>query len=532
MAASYPGRRIPIDLRGQQDFENLVVWTKALLMESDFQHQITILPTRLIDVKQPNDPDVVLVRTIAGYRKQEPVDHDAKYIALSHCWGNGVPLEGRLLCSNWSDRHESIKIDSLTPNFQDAIVFTRALRMQYLWIDALCIIQDSSSDWEREAAQMGDYYKNSWLTISAGMTKDGQKGLFGERLAPFDPMCRLMTLPSFLTPSYALFFAFDPLEPPSKSMLNRLRGTQGPRIEDDSAKERILFEPKREYLQSLQSALLSRAWVLQEDLLSRRQISFEPSQVYFRCDDFVEFESGHREKLDTDNYVSMGRSSLLSGDWEQIVREYSVRDLTKPKDKLIALHGLAGEYYELHQDEYFAGIWKKSFLKGLLWERPYGVADGVCSRPPDYRAPTWSWAAVKGPVQHRLFTESERKWTKVLNVKVEPSSDGVGVSGGSLTARGMFVAHFRVSPVQATARVFSVPNVSNKDIAASCNLDVRPPGWAGDKQFSILFITDMEGLLLEPVPNKRLVFKRVGMYQGMLSDLLDKGPAYCTVTIL
>jgi hypothetical protein len=54
--------------------------------------------------------------------------------------------------------------ESTTQLFQDAISVTRALGIRYLWIDALCILQDSVKDWEQESANMAAVYTNS-MTI-------------------------------------------------------------------------------------------------------------------------------------------------------------------------------------------------------------------------------------------------------------------------------------------------------------------------------------------------------------------------------
>ncbi|KAH6619006.1 hypothetical protein C7974DRAFT_317958, partial [Boeremia exigua] len=40
---------------------------------------------------------------------------------------------------------------TLPLTFQEAVVFTQWLGVRYLWIDALCIIQEDEVDWSREA---------------------------------------------------------------------------------------------------------------------------------------------------------------------------------------------------------------------------------------------------------------------------------------------------------------------------------------------------------------------------------------------
>jgi hypothetical protein len=66
------------------------------------------------------------------------------YATLSHCWGKIVPF--KLLASNISELKQGISLSQLPKTFQQAIVVTRQLSVEYIWIDSLCIIQDSKSD--------------------------------------------------------------------------------------------------------------------------------------------------------------------------------------------------------------------------------------------------------------------------------------------------------------------------------------------------------------------------------------------------
>jgi Heterokaryon incompatibility protein (HET) len=65
--------------------------------------------------------------------------------------------------------------------FEDAIVVTRKLHVQYLWIDSLCIIQDDPEDWGTESLLMDQVYKNALLNIAATAASDSSGGLFYSR---------------------------------------------------------------------------------------------------------------------------------------------------------------------------------------------------------------------------------------------------------------------------------------------------------------------------------------------------------------
>lgn len=87
------------------------------------------------------------------------------WATLSYCWGHSPPLKTEI--ATLKERCEKIPFESMPALFRDAIVLTRRLGYSYLWIDAICIIQDSPSDWTVEAANMGYIYKESSITIVA-----------------------------------------------------------------------------------------------------------------------------------------------------------------------------------------------------------------------------------------------------------------------------------------------------------------------------------------------------------------------------
>lgn len=97
------------------------------------------LPTRVLDVK-----DRVFLHQSHGKR--------ATYIALSHCWGQRPHI--RAIISNLAAREREIPWSFLPILFQGAVTITRQLGIHYLWIDALCIVQDDGIDWQMESAKM------------------------------------------------------------------------------------------------------------------------------------------------------------------------------------------------------------------------------------------------------------------------------------------------------------------------------------------------------------------------------------------
>jgi hypothetical protein len=118
------------------------------------------LPSRLLYVGNTNNPDSLRLALATGIDK-------AKYIALSHQWGNILDNEKKEFCTtkdNIDQRLSNFNISDLPRTFQDAIKVTRELHVQYLWIDSLCIIQagDDGKDWESESNLMESVYSSAY----------------------------------------------------------------------------------------------------------------------------------------------------------------------------------------------------------------------------------------------------------------------------------------------------------------------------------------------------------------------------------
>lgn len=95
---------------------------------------------------------------------------NTNYAALSHCWGSVQPLT--LNTSTAQQLYSGISIETFPRTFQNALWVTHKLNLPYLWIDSLCIIQDSNDDWVRGSARMCDVYRNTYLTIAATKSKN------------------------------------------------------------------------------------------------------------------------------------------------------------------------------------------------------------------------------------------------------------------------------------------------------------------------------------------------------------------------
>lgn len=328
---------------------------------------------------------------------------------------------------------------ALPRTFKDAIQISRSLGVSYLWIDSLCIIQNSPEDWRRESRLMDKVYRYSACNIMAEAATNCDGGLFFGR-----------------DPQRLGIFTLDEKQTSSLSHRSTVCVTQDyVHAKSDKGKG---------------SPLYSRGWVCQERWLAPRQISFHSNQVFWECTKLKACEAfpAWEAKVDHDgNFPTQRRTSqpwgkglvrqhtytvnrrdTYSFSWRAVVESYTTCTLTKEQDKLIAIQGLANIYKSLRDDDYLAGLWRKQLPSGLMWTTRNGLqANGEPTyRPEKYRAPSWSWASVEGTIE--IFPEvypEEERWVElcqVLEAKTTPlGEDTTGqISDGYIKLRGRLLS--------------------------------------------------------------------------------------------
>lgn len=301
--------------------------------------KISWLPTRLVDVGLHGG----IIRLVETQQISE--DRYSPYFTLSHRWGATSDQSRRLLSSNKSAWMKSIPTDQMPALFQDAIQFTRDMNISYIWIDSLCIIQDSPEDWSIEAALMGRVYAQSLCNIAASIAsaKDGlDDGLFYTRTV--EDIASSAMVRKFL-------------------VRKDHQGIYEISISDNS------------YIDRYESLLYRRAWVLQEQLLSPRTIHFS-KQLVWECREERASETypvggsliiynTHSRNLSKD--WRSGLQDLGSNFWEEVMGEYIGCTLTYSSDRLVAIGAIAREFQTELNDVYLAGLWKKDLPFNLLW---------------------------------------------------------------------------------------------------------------------------------------------------------------------
>ncbi|KAL3425198.1 heterokaryon incompatibility protein [Phlyctema vagabunda] len=336
-----------------------------------------LLPTRVIDIGESSSGEKPRLLNTLGQM--------GTYLALSHCWGGHMPV--KLLSTNLQQFGSAIPFQDLPANFQDAITITRELGFRYLWIDSLCIIQDSHQDWENEAKKMADVYQNALLTIAASTSSKSTEGIL----------------------------KIDKSSDGTDIPMHRLR------LNDDETSFDFVYltwkDGEEEDLNRifLKGSLASRGWTLQERVLSHRILHYGKRQIYWQCRQGFQAADGIPEGNLTPQQVSYpGISQHLANkvtasagvniqsvyeDWYDLVNEYSAKSLTYGNDKFPALAGLATEVSLATGDQYMAGVWRRDWRRGVLWYPEMNTA--VHIKP--YRAPSWSWATTDEPI---IFPQS------------------------------------------------------------------------------------------------------------------------------
>jgi hypothetical protein len=135
-----------------------------------------LIPSRLLTFPiAPPKGEELVVKLV----QSTELSNDTQYVALSHCWGgHQFPIPCTLEASLKTHTNDGLRYTELPKTFREAIDVTRAMGYEYLWIDSLCIIQDSADDWKKEARRMAIIYDNAIFTIAAMDAENSSQGLF------------------------------------------------------------------------------------------------------------------------------------------------------------------------------------------------------------------------------------------------------------------------------------------------------------------------------------------------------------------
>ncbi|KAK0106270.1 hypothetical protein ONS96_003910 [Cadophora gregata f. sp. sojae] len=328
---------------------------------------------------------------------------DTPYLTLSHRWGSwpSIQLSSTTSFLLWEDISRHLLHTPGAAVFRHAIQVTRSLGFRYLWIDALCIMQDNDIEKMQEIMRMDDIYLNCALNIAA--TEGTVDGLvFDRNVHQFNRDWETVRRPN--KQSNLCLKAFcDWSYPLHIGELNR------------------------------------RGWVFQERYLAPRIVHFTKDQVYWECrclwaNEIIPSGSLDAYRRREPKPIPFENSSTLTYEqkdaariqWYNLLELYSRTLVTFPNDRLLAISGIAKRYCKhagLNPSDYLAGMWKLDTPLSLLWHEP---GSNLPRRPEAIPlngeaadAPTWSWASILTDAVFvmRLYASFQTR-TEVLAVKM------------------------------------------------------------------------------------------------------------------
>jgi hypothetical protein len=219
---------------------------------------------------------------------------------------------------------------------------------------------------------------------------------------------------------------------------------------------------------------------------------------------------------------------ILAARWETIIDRYTLCNLTKPEDKLIALSGIAKHAQIILNDEYLAGLWKKALPHQLLWRRQR--ASEYLKKSAVYRAPTWSWASVDGRISSGKY-DTAFTLIHILKVSITPkSSDVTGqVVGGFIKMSAPLI---NISTRQLDSETYYQKSwaghgafTSNSILEFEFTFDTGRP-LAVASYYIVLHAYQhwQRAIVLEKVPSQKGHFKRCGVVEISIHENLDMSP--------
>ncbi|KAL0935726.1 heterokaryon incompatibility protein [Colletotrichum truncatum] len=324
----------------------------------------------------------------------------------------------------------------MTQSVRDAVRVCRSLSIRYLWIDALCIIQDDAADWQRESASMAFIYNNAYCTIVAASTSSCHQSFLERR---FD----MMTVPfvSRINPESAGHYGLY---------------ASGYGAGGAFAWPTLDFDKNCKWLH--------RGWTYQERKMSRRSIFFGRNMIHFECSSM-----SVAENQEPDSRRALSRPSALGElikhqdpnsvykQWDMIITSLNLKEFTFVHDKLPSVSGIAKLFAGLAGgDRYVAGLWQQDLPFGLLWFSRCAVIPRFnislrqltnrLRHPTPYIVPSWSPAYIsdtqisRSLLGHRIERQEFRPRCSVIEAQVTVNGENAygQVQDGVLKVRGRF----------------------------------------------------------------------------------------------
>ncbi|CAH0043235.1 unnamed protein product [Clonostachys rhizophaga] len=406
------------------------------------------VPPRLLQVDAGGNFRLVLKDNVKPW---------ARYAILTHCYATDDGTT-RLMQSTFERFLSSQPLSILPPSYRDAFTVLQRMGLQYLWIDRLCVLQDSRSDLAAHENARKDIHANSFLGIGAAWSSSPASGLFVER----DPECVVANDNQFYTANDGTIIPLS-----AKSLVQRIN---------------FLNEP------------LSRsASALEARFLTPRMVHFGSKMVFWECYGAIADEvhprarhintgSGRESEIDLfgsdikplhgiQYTPSNNRTAQILSQWRAIVEQYTQCEVQQQDGGGRLLAHVASEIKRLLEQEsvqevtYLAGMWKNFFPAELLWHSIPNATRRVRDR-----APSWSWLSLEAPIRYstiHLEKANASLLCELINTPCNPDGTicNIVLSGKLAIA---IVSPKTVLPVCAeTETILETKALKNPDTGAS-----------------------------------------------------------------
>jgi hypothetical protein len=284
--------------------------------------------------------------------KLKKISWEEKYFTLSYVWGKDNV--------NFCARKENLELlhtaggvsqvlHRIPWTVRDAINLVSAVGERYLWVDAICIVQDEHISKQAAIESMSLIYSKAFVTIIAASGPDANSGLPGIRRGT-----RILTSAIKIKPDLTL--------------------------------------------------MLDQTGLEQEQKLSIRTLTFANNRVYWNCrvmnaqEDITNNEDALiAEREDPirwrGSYYDLDEGPDNFSQYTNLVQMYSQMKLGHPIDALNAFRGISDVLTSRAKGTTYGGLPVEWLDLALLWEPVAGAI-----RRPEH--PSWSWAGWEGPIDH------------------------------------------------------------------------------------------------------------------------------------
>jgi hypothetical protein len=336
-----------------------------------------------------------------------------------------------------------IPLNRIPRTLQQAIQVTVAMGFVNLWIDAICIIQDSKEDKDLEIPSMDRVYQNAVFTIFAACADSTAEGFSKQR----DPWWIKPCLIHYRTTTRHY----------------------------DYHHQRYISFHKDGFVD--EGPLFQRGWVVQEQILSRRCLIFAQSGISWICfsgqaseshpklrkdESEVPLYKWRRGTFDYDWFeplrLALVRNELRDTEvdpmkrdqysshfdnWYEMVMKYSIfRDLTNNTDAINALRGVANAFASKYSCTFYQGLWIEDLQEGLSWhvERvPVHPGNTHTQTLNESLFPSWSWASRKGEAIQFPIGDQHSKTDRDCGLSVSPTFSQQIWNSGTSSGRKIIV---------------------------------------------------------------------------------------------